>query len=150
MSATTTAQFTGMHAASPMPTVVLPATPQTGDLAKKVLACLASGPKERAEIAGIIDGTSRDVSMAITKLVRAGAAVEIGESRYQVSPGAHETIDTLFRLNRVILAFLGELRQAWEVAGHIRRPVSNATGHLAAMRRRGLVVRVAHGRYERA
>jgi len=49
-----------------------------------------------------------------------------------------------------ILAFLGEPRQAREVAAHIGRPVSNATGHLAAMRRRGLVVRTGHGRYERA
>jgi len=49
-----------------------------------------------------------------------------------------------------ILAFLGEPRQAQEVAAHIGRPVSNATGHLAAMRRRGLVVRTGHGRYERA
>jgi len=49
-----------------------------------------------------------------------------------------------------ILAFLGEPRQAREVAAHIGRPVSNATGHLAAMRRRGLVVRTGPGRYERA
>jgi len=49
-----------------------------------------------------------------------------------------------------ILAFLSEPRRAREVAAHIGRPVSNATGHLAAMRRRGLVVRNGHGRYERA
>ncbi len=36
------------------------------------------------------------------------------------------------------------------MAAHIGRPVSNATGHLAAMRRRGLAVRTGHGRYERA
>jgi len=53
-------------------------------------------------------------------------------------------------IHDAILAFLGEPRQAREVAAHIGRPVSNATGHLAAMRRRGLVVRTGHGRYERA
>ena len=49
-----------------------------------------------------------------------------------------------------ILAFLLEPRQAKEVAIHIGRPVPNATGHLAAMRRLGLVVRTGYGRYERA
>jgi len=49
-----------------------------------------------------------------------------------------------------ILSLLGEPRQAREVAAHIGRPVSNATGHLAAMRRRGLVARTGHGRYKRA
>ena len=48
-----------------------------------------------------------------------------------------------------ILAFLDEPRQAQDVAAHIGRPVSTAAGHLAAMRRSGLVVRIAHGRYER-
>jgi len=49
-----------------------------------------------------------------------------------------------------ILSFLGEPRKAREVAAHIGRPVSNAPGHLAAMRRRGLVARTGHGRYKRA
>ena len=49
-----------------------------------------------------------------------------------------------------ILAFLTEPRQAEAIAAHIARPVSTATGHLAAMRRRGLVVRVGWGTYARA
>jgi len=49
-----------------------------------------------------------------------------------------------------ILAYLSEPRQAKEVATHIDRPVPDATGHLAAMRRLGLVVRTGYGRYERA
>lgn len=49
-----------------------------------------------------------------------------------------------------IFAYLSEPRQAKEVATHIGRPVPNATGHLAAMRRLGLVVRTGYGRYERA
>ncbi len=63
-------------------------------------------------------------------------------------PAPHRWRPQLIR--DAILAFLGESRQAREVAAHIGRPVSNATGHLAAMRRRGLVVRTGHGRYERA
>lgn len=46
--------------------------------------------------------------------------------------------------------FLGEPHQARNVAAHIGRPMSTATGHLAAMRRLGLVVRIAPGRYKRA
>jgi len=49
-----------------------------------------------------------------------------------------------------IFAYLSEHRQAKEVAIHIGRPVPNATGHLAAMRRLGMVVRTGYGRYERA
>lgn len=50
-----------------------------------------------------------------------------------------------------ILTYLAdEPRQALAVAAHIARPVATATGHLAAMRRRGLVVRVGWGVYARA
>lgn len=49
-----------------------------------------------------------------------------------------------------IFAYLSEPRQAKEVATHIGRPVANATGHLAAMRRLGMVVRTGYGRYARA
>jgi len=35
----------------------------------------------------------------------------------------------------IILAYLSEPRQAKEAATHIDRPVPDATGHLAAMRR---------------
>ena len=48
-----------------------------------------------------------------------------------------------------ILAFLSEPRQAWEMAAHIGRSVPNATGHLAAMCRRSLALRVGYGRYAR-
>ena len=41
------------------------------------------------------------------------------------------------------------MRKPW-VATHIGRSVPNATGHLSAMCRRGMVVRTAYGRYERA
>ena len=46
-----------------------------------------------------------------------------------------------------ILAFLSEPRQAVEIARHIARPVPTTTGHLAAMRRLGLVERVGYGLY---
>ena len=49
-----------------------------------------------------------------------------------------------------IMAYLTEARSAKEIAGHIERKVSIATGHLRAMGQRGLVVRVGWGQYVRA
>ena len=48
-----------------------------------------------------------------------------------------------------ILAYLTEPRRALEIAAHIERSIATATGHLAAMKRRGLVVSVKHGVYAR-
>ena len=53
-------------------------------------------------------------------------------------------------IRAAILAFLSEPRQAFEIAAQIKRSIPNATGHLGAMARLGLVVRVAYGRYARA
>ncbi len=49
-----------------------------------------------------------------------------------------------------ILAFLSEPRSASAIAAHIGRSVPNATGHLAAMRRKGLVLRIGFAAYARA
>ena len=49
-----------------------------------------------------------------------------------------------------IMAYLTEARSAKQIAEHIERKVSIATGHLRAMRVRGLVVRVGWGQYVRA
>lgn len=46
-----------------------------------------------------------------------------------------------------ILAFLATPRSASAIAAHIQRPVPTATGHLAAMRRRGLVRRIGWATY---
>ena len=227
MSATTKPQAAGPHVAAPLPAVLPPAARERGDLAREVLACLASGPKSRAEIRGIVGCDPWAVHRAVGKLVRAGAAVEVGNGRYGAVLEAQAKLDEPARLGRTILAFLavprrigevarhtgvphglvrsrvdalvctgqaakagrglyvatarpravpgvpaappsapcswrpqpirdailaflGTPRQAQDVAAHIGRPVSTATGHLAAMRRLGLVVRTAPGRYERA
>jgi len=216
-----------MSATTKLPAALPPAARPRGSLAREVLACLASGPKSRAEIRGIVGCYTWDVYKVVGKLVRAGAAAEIGKGRYGAVPGAQARIGDPARLSRMvlaflasprrigevvrhtgaprgtvgsrvdalictgqaarisqglyvatgrpravpggpaapqpapcsgrlqpirdaILAFLGEPRQAQDVAAHIGRPVSTATGHLAAMRRLGLVLRIAPGRYERA
>jgi DNA-binding transcriptional ArsR family regulator len=46
-----------------------------------------------------------------------------------------------------ILAYLSDPRRAVDFARHIERPVPTTTGHLAAMRRLGLVDRVGYGLY---
>ena len=227
MSATTKPQAAGPHVASPLPAASPPAGQHRGDLAREVLACLASGPKSRTEIRRIVGCHPWAVYKAVGKLLRTGAAVEAGKGRYEATPGAQAKLGDPARLGRTILAFLaaprrigeiarhtgaprgtvrsrvdalictgqasrvslglyvatgrprvvprvpaappsapcsgrrqpirdailaflGEPRRAQDVAAHIGRPVSTATGHLAAMRRLGLVVRVTHGRYERA
>lgn len=48
-----------------------------------------------------------------------------------------------------IMAYLTEARSAKQIAEHIERKVSIATGHLRAMGIRGLVVRVGWGQYIR-
>ena len=48
-----------------------------------------------------------------------------------------------------IMAYLTEARSAKQIAEHIERKVSIATGHLRAMAIRGLVVRVGWGQYIR-
>jgi len=98
MSATTKLPAAGTHVAS----ALLPATRPRGDLARKVLACLASGPKSRAEIRGIVGGYTWDVYKAVDKLVRTGAAAEIGKGRYAAVPGAQERIGDHARLSRMI------------------------------------------------
>ena len=49
-----------------------------------------------------------------------------------------------------IMAYLTEARSAKQIAEHIERKVSIATGHLRAMGIRGLVVRVGWGQYIRS
>ena len=227
MRTITKLQAAGPRVASPFPAVLPPAARERGGLAREVLACLASGPKSRAEIREIVGCDPWAVHRAVGKLVRTGAAVEVGNGRYGAVPEAQAKLDDPTRLGRTILAFLavprrigevarhtgvphglvrsrvdalvctgqasrvslglyvatgrprvvprmpaappsapcsgrpqpirdailaflGEPRRAQDVAAHIGRPVSTATGHLAAMRRLGLVVRAAPGRYERA
>ena len=227
MRTTTKPRAAGPHVPSPLPAVLPSTAREKGDLAREVLACLASGPKSRTEIRKVVGDYPWAVHKAVGKLLRTGATVEVGHGRYGAAPGTQTQIGDPARLGRTILAFLaaprrigevarhtgaprgtvrsrvdglvctgqaakvgrglyvatgrpravprvpaappsapcslrrqpirdailaflGEPRQARDVAAHIGRPVSTATGHLAAMRRLGLVVRVTQGRYERA
>jgi len=132
-----------------------------GRLSRTILAFLAV-PRRICEVARHTGAPRGTVRGQLDALVCAGQAARVcrgltvatGQPRVMPdgpvapSPVACHRRPQLIR--DAIMAFLGEPRQAREVAAHIGRPVSNATGHLAAMRRRGLVVRTGHGRYERA
>lgn len=227
MSAAATMQTAGTPGPSPLPALPPPGRRQQGELPRAMLACLASGQRQRSEIGRAVGCSPRAVRRTLARLERAGAVVAVGGGCYRAAPGAHARIADPGRLSRMIvvalaaprriveltrhagaprstvkgqvnalvstgqvarigwglyvatgrpravpvvpaapplvpcswrrqpirdavLAFLGEPRQAVDVAAHIGRSLSCTTSHLAAMRRLGLSVRIAHGRYERA
>jgi len=131
-----------------------------GRLSRTILAFLAV-PRRICEVVRHTGAPRGTVRGQLDALVCAGQAARIGRltvatGQPRVTPDvpvAPPPAPCRWRpqpIRDAILAFLGEPRQAREVAAHIGRPVSNATGHLAAMRRRGLVVRTGPGRYARA
>lgn len=122
MHAAATTQTAEMPDPSSQPPPRLPDPGQRGDQPRAILACLASGQWPRAETGRAVGCRPSSLDKGLARLKHAGAVVAIGGSRCQ----------------------------AVDVAAHIGRPVSTATAHLAAMRRRGLVLRITSGRYERA
>ncbi len=107
------------------------------------------------EVAQLVGDSQSNVRAKLARLVAYGLVIRVGYGRYvaqapgnqpETGSGPHTRPQPI---RDAILAFLSEPRQAWEVAAHIDRSVPNATGHLAAMCRRGLAARVSYGRYER-
>jgi DNA-binding IclR family transcriptional regulator len=122
-----------------------------------VILAFPAVPRRIGEIAqhtGALRGTVRG---RVDMLVCTGQAAKVDRGLYLATgrPRAMPDLPTspsLWRAQPIrdaILAFLDEPRQVQDVAAPIGRPVSNAASHLVAMQRRGLVVRTAHGRYER-
>ena len=120
----------------------------------KVLAALAE-PRSAMEVAQLVGDNRSNIRARMVCLVKAGRIIQVGYGRYvaqapgnqpETASGPHTRPQPI---RDAILAFLSEPRQAWEVAAHIDRSVSNATGHLRAMCNRGVAVRVGYGRYER-
>ncbi len=120
----------------------------------QLLAAL-SGTRSVAEIAGLMGSSQNNMRVRLGHMARRGEVIRVGCGLYVApSPGSQPDIVTGPRarpqpIRDAILSFLSEPRQAWEVAAHIGRSVPNATGHLAAMCRRGMAVRIGYGRYER-
>ena len=82
--------------------------------------------------------------------MRKGVAVRVGYGLYGMPDAALPLVPVRPQPVRdAILACLSQPRRAVEVAAYIGRPGSITTGHLAAMKRRGLVVQVQRGVYAR-
>lgn len=132
-----------------------------GRLSRMIVAALAA-PRRIGELA-LHTGASRNIVKGqVDALASTGQVARIGPGLYVATgrpravpamPAAPSPVPARRRpqpIRDAILAFLGEPRQAADVAAHIGRSLSCTTSHLAAMRRLGLAVRIAHGRYERA
>lgn len=113
----------------------------------------------RVGVVGRALGLTRSVTeRLLARLEQAGEVVRVDYGIYGL-PGV-KTRKGLARFSRValhrpqpirdaILDYLTEPRRAMQIAAHIKRSTATATGHLAAMKRRGLVVSVKHGVYAR-
>ena len=124
------------------------------DLQREVAAALAT-PHRIVSLAASFGVTHSTMQARVTRCMSVGLVVRVGYGRYAAvaAPALAKLGAVAFKRSQpvrdAILAFLTQERQAKEIADHIGRSVPNATGHLAAMGRCGLVVRTAYGRYQR-
>jgi len=133
-----------------------------------ILTCLAE-PRSIAEIAGRIGCSARAARRHVAGLSELGVVVPADRPEQPAGDPVRlswvrvASIDLAAAcvlagaspprpapIRDAILRFLTAPRSAAEVALHIERPVPTATGHLAAMRRLGLVKRVGRSAYARA
>ena len=132
-----------------------------GRLSRMIAAALAA-PRRIGDLARHTGMSRNTVKGQVDALASTGQVARIGPGLYvatgrpravPVVPAALSPMPGKRRpqpIRDAVLAFLGEPRQAVDVAAHIGRSLSCTTSHLAAMRRLGLLVRIAHGRYQRA
>ena len=133
-----------------------PATQRGLRALRAALVAALSTPATTEEV-GVKAGLAAElVLLHLVQLVRDGAVIRRGP-HWMAAGCAGSASGQAMRLpsrpqpvRDMILACLSEPRQAKDVALHIGRPVPNATGHLAAMCRLGLVARIGYGRYGRA
>lgn len=123
-------------------------------LQRELVAALAT-PRRMVSLAASFGVTFQTMRFRVKRCMSAGLVVRVGYGRYAAVPAPDMATYGAAAFKRsqpvrdAILAFLTQERQAKEIADHIGRPVPNATGHLAAMGRCGLVARTAYGRYQR-
>ena len=132
-----------------------------GRLSRMIVVALAA-PRRISELTRHTGAPRSTVKGQVDTLVSTGQVARIDPRLYvatgrpravPVVPAAPPPVPARRQpqpIRDAILAFLGEPRQAVEVAAHIGRSLLCTTSHLATMRRLGLAVRIAHGRYERA
>ncbi|MGI4955069.1 MAG: hypothetical protein ACRYGM_24955 [Janthinobacterium lividum] len=129
-----------------------------GLVAMSEIRALLATPS-RAGVVGRVLGLTRSVAeRLLVQLEQAGEVVRVDYGIYGL-PGV-KTRKGLGRccpvalhrpqpIRDAILDYLTKPRRAMQIAAHIERSTAIATGHLAAMKRRGLVVSVKHGVYAR-
>lgn len=121
------------------------------DLQSELVAALAT-PQRLTPLAASFGMDRYTMSKGFKRCASAGlvARVEYGCYAAVAAPRRVAAFKRPQPVQNAIMAFLTQERQAKEAARLIGRPVPNATGHLAAMLRLGLVVRTAYGRYHRS
>ncbi len=134
-----------------------PAPPYPISRAQPVRDAILAFLTEPRQVNAVAVHVSRSKSAAARHLhamQRTGAVVRASWETYARAdphPAPSQPMQRPQPIRDAILAFLADQpRQAEAVAAHIARSTATATGHLTAMRRRGLVVRVGWGTYARA
>ena len=130
-----------------------------GRLSRMIVVSLAA-PRRIGELTRHTGASRTTVKGQVNALVSTGQVARIGLGLYVATgrPCAVPVVPAVpppvpgrrqpQPIRDAILAFLGEPRQAVDVAAHIGRSASTADSHLDELRRRGLVVRTGHGRYQ--
>jgi hypothetical protein len=141
----------------PEPGVVAPAGFQPPPSASEFLVtcnavqAILTQPRRSVEVSRLLGIAPRTARSCLQHLVRKGVAVRVGYGLYGMPDAALPLAPVRPQPVRdAILACLSQPRRAVEVAAYIGRPGSITTGHLAAMKRRGLVVQVERGVYARS
>ncbi|QDD92857.1 Transcriptional regulator, ArsR family (plasmid) [Roseomonas mucosa] len=129
--------------------------------AKAAAMMLLDVPRTSGEIAKTIGYSAAVMNDLVQDLMHSGKVLRVERSRYvrSLTPRVSclRTLPSQRRadgqrlqpVRDAILESLSEPRQAVEIARVVERTVPNVTGHLRAMLRRGLVERIAYGRYAR-
>lgn len=120
-----------------------------------IKACLAR-PRRPSEICAELGLDDGKVRHHLKSMARTGQVARIGYALYGL-PDATSSVPMAGRrpvrsqpIRDAILAYATEPRRACEIAAHIVRPIATTTGHLAAMKRLGLIVQTERGVYLRA
>ena len=125
-------------------------------VAMSEIRVLLATPCRTATVATALGLTRPTAGRYLAELKQEGKVVRLDSGFYGL-PGAqrHKGLSTKSPravrrrqpIRDAILAYLTEPRRALDIAAHIERPIATATGHLAAMKRLGLVVSVRRGIY---
>lgn len=129
--------------------------PPTETVIGRVLAAVNHVPSNAAEVASRCGLSRVAASHRLSSLVKRGHIQRVGYGLFTLSsseaamPVPTQALGRPQPVRDQILAFLTEPRQAFEVAAHTGRRTATITGHIRAMLKLNLVVRVGYGRYAR-